>query len=68
MHEPKTRLVSTVPYRDRVVHHALCWVLEPIWERMFIFDTYACRVGKGTHAAAVRYTAFSRKAACDIRK
>ncbi len=72
VYEPKKRLVSAAPYRDRVVHHALCRVLEPLWERMFIFDSYACRVGKGTHKAADRYTEFSRKAAyvlkCDIRR
>jgi len=72
VYEPKKRLVSAAPYEDRVVHHALCRVLEPIWEKMFIYDSYACRVGKGTHAAADRYTQFSRKAKyvlkCDIRK
>ena len=49
--EPKRRLVSAAPFRDRVVHHALCQVIEPIWERRFIHHSYACRVGKGTHAA-----------------
>lgn len=72
VYEPKKRLVSAAPYEDRVVHHALCRVLEPIWEGMFIFDSYACRVGKGTHAAANRYTQFSRKAGyvlkCDISR
>ena len=38
--EPKPRLISAAPYRDRVVHHALCNVLEPIYERSFIFDTH----------------------------
>lgn len=72
VYEPKKRLVSAAPYEDRVVHHALCRVLEPIWETMFIYDSYACRVGKGTHAAADRYTQFSRKAKyvlkCDISR
>lgn len=72
VYEPKKRLVSAAQYEDRVVHHALCRVLEPIWERMFIYDSYACRVGKGTHAAADRYTQFSRRAKyvlkCDISK
>ncbi len=72
VYEPKKRLVSAAPYEDRVVHHALCRVLEPVWETMFIFDSYACRLGKGTHAAADRYTEFSRKAKyvlkCDISK
>ena len=54
--ERKLRLISAAPFRDRVVHHALCGVLDPIWEQRFIHDTYACRPGKGTH---VRLTAAS---------
>ena len=49
--DPKPRLISAAPYRDRVVHHALCNVLEPIFERSFIFDSYACRKGKGSNGA-----------------
>jgi retron-type reverse transcriptase len=52
--EPKPRLISAAPFRDRVVHHALCNVLEPIFERSFHPDSYACRKGKGTHAAVRR--------------
>ena len=59
--DPKPRLISAAPFRDRVVHHALCNVIEPIWESRFIHDTYACRVGKGTHAALYRATEFSRR-------
>ena len=51
IHEPKRRLVSAAPFRDRVVHHALCQVIEPIWEARFIGTSYACRLGKGTHQA-----------------
>ena len=54
IHEPKRRLISAAPFRDRVVHHALCNVIEPLFEPSFIFDSYACRKGKGTHAAANR--------------
>lgn len=36
IHEPKRRLVSAAPFRDRVLHHALCQVIEPIWEARFI--------------------------------
>lgn len=54
IHEPKRRLVSAAPFRDRVVHHALCQVIEPLWEARFIDTSYACRVGKGTHAALAR--------------
>lgn len=51
IHDPKTRTISVAPFRDRVVHHALINVLEPIYERIFIADSYATRKGKGTHAA-----------------
>jgi RNA-directed DNA polymerase len=68
--DPKPRLISAAPFRDRVVHHALCRVIEPIFERRFIHDSYACRVGKGTHAALDRVTEFSRRykyvLKCDI--
>ena len=47
--DPKHRMVSAAPFRDRVVHHAFCAVTEPIFERGFIFDSYANRKGKGTH-------------------
>jgi RNA-directed DNA polymerase len=72
VYDPKMRLISAAPYRDRVVHHALYRVLEPVFEPRFIYDSYACRPGKGTHAAANRYTQFARKAnyvlKCDIRR
>ena len=54
IYEGKKRQISAAPFRDRVVHHALTGVLEPIFERSFIFDSYACRKGKGTHAAVDR--------------
>ncbi len=70
--DPKKRLISAAPYRDRVVHHALCNFIEPIFDRSFIDDTYACRKGKGVHAALNRYTKFSRSnkyvLKCDIKK
>ena len=43
IHEPKLRLISAAPFRDRVVHHALCNVIEPLFERRFIHDSYANR-------------------------
>jgi len=54
IHEPKKRLISAAPFRDRVVHHALVNVLEPIYEARFSEASYACRKGKGTHAAIER--------------
>ncbi|RIK60466.1 RNA-dependent DNA polymerase [candidate division KSB1 bacterium] len=61
IHEPKRRLISAAPFRDRVVHHALCNVIEPIFERSFIYDSYANRVGKGTHRALDRCQEFARR-------
>ncbi len=72
IHDPKKRLISAAPFRDRVVHHALCRVMEPIWEKRFIHDTYANRVGKGTHRALDRAQEFSRQyqyfLQCDVRQ
>jgi|GEM_PF-1841143 len=59
--EPKERIIAAAPYRDRVVHHALCRVIEPLFERRFIPDSYASRLGKGTHAALDRCTHFARQ-------
>ena len=61
IHEPKRRQISAAPYRDRVVHHAVCNVIEPLFEPTFVSDSYACRRGKGTHAALNRATQFTRK-------
>ena len=70
LYERKPRRISAAPFRDRVVHHALCRVLEPIWERRFIHDSYACRHAKGTHAALDRCTYSLRRyrycVQCDI--
>lgn len=61
VYEPKERIISAAPYRDRVVHHALINVLEPIFDPGMIYDSYANRMGKGTHKAVERFTQFSRK-------
>lgn len=60
IYEPKKRLVAAPPFRDRVLHHAICNVIEPIFEARFIYDTYACRPGKGAHKGADRVTYFLR--------
>jgi retron-type reverse transcriptase len=56
--DPKERFISAAPFRDRVVHHALCAVVVPLFERGFIDDSYANRVGKGSHRAVARYERF----------
>jgi retron-type reverse transcriptase len=72
VHEPKRRLISAAPFRDRVVHHALCNLIEPLFERSFIYDSYANRLGKGTHRALERAQFFARRypyvLQCDIRQ
>lgn len=72
VNEPKPRLISAAPFRDRVVHHALCAAMEPVLERFAIFDSYACRRGKGTLAAIARAQTMTRRASyflkLDIRK
>lgn len=60
IHEPKKRLISAAPFRDRVVHHALCLQIEPLFDRSFIYDAYANRIGKGTHRALDRAHKFAR--------
>ena len=52
--QPKPRTISAAPFRDRVVHHALCRELEPGFERYAVRQSFACRVGYGSHAS-VRY-------------
>lgn len=61
IHEPKRRLISAAPFRDRVVHHALCNLIEPLFERSFIPDSYANRLGKGTHRALNRCQELARR-------
>ncbi len=61
VYESKKRLISAAPFRDRVVHHAICNVIEPIFDTTFIYDSYACRVGKGTHAAVKRFREFLKR-------
>ncbi len=52
--DPKPRLISAAPFRDRVVHHALCAAMEPAFEAEADPDSFACRPGRGTRAAIWR--------------
>lgn len=70
--EPKPRLISAATIRDRVVHHALIQVIEPVFERQFIHHSYACRKGRGTHKARAHFYEQAKKNSfvlkMDIRK
>jgi retron-type reverse transcriptase len=69
---PKRRLISAAPYRDRIVHHALCNIIVPLVEPSLIFDTYANRCYKGSHRALRRFTCYARSSQyilqCDLQK
>lgn len=60
--DPKPRDVSAAPFTDRIVHHAIVRVIEPLFDKSFIFDSYACRTDKGTQKAALRLQHFLRSA------
>lgn len=60
--DPKWREIAAPPFPDRIVHHAIVRIIEPLFERRFIHDSYACRRGKGTHAAVRRTQSFLRGA------
>ncbi|MDX2032602.1 MAG: RNA-directed DNA polymerase, partial [Blastocatellia bacterium] len=70
--EPKKRMISAAPYGDRVVHHALCNVIAPIFERTFTGDSFANRKGFGSHRALGRFKGYARRyryvLQCDVRK
>lgn len=71
--EPKKREIFSLPFNpDRIIHHAIMNIIEPIWEGLFIYDSYACRIGKGLHAGSRRTMEFIRQnqfvLKCDISK
>jgi RNA-directed DNA polymerase len=72
VHEPKERLICAASFPERVLHHAIMNVCEPVLERYAIHDSYACRAGKGMHAAVLRAREFTRRypwyLKLDIRK
>jgi len=71
LYEPKKREIAAPAFFDRGVHHALCNVIAPIFEKQFIYHSYACRSHKGMHKAMVkaqdflRYKNFYLK--CDVK-
>jgi retron-type reverse transcriptase len=61
IYEGKPRTIAAAPFPDRVVHHALMNLVEPPLDRQFVFDSYACRKGKGVHQAVDRYQAWAQR-------
>jgi len=79
INDPKTRSIHKALVRDRLLHHAIHQILYPYFDKKFIYDSYSCRVDKGTHQAINRIRDFGRKASrnntrtawvlkCDVRK
>ena len=79
INDPKPRQIHKSSVQDRLLHHAVHRILYPFFDRKFIFDSYSCRLGKGTYRAINRFRSFAYKASrnhtktcwvlkCDIRK
>ena len=77
--DPKPRNIHKASVRDRLVHHAIYRRLYPFFDRIFIADSFSCRIGKGTHRALDRFRSFVYRAGknntrtvwvlkCDIKK
>jgi len=60
IYDPKERLICAAPFEDRVLHHAIMNVAEPMFEKMQIYDSYACRKNKGTESALIRALHFTK--------
>ena len=70
--DPKERVITAPCFDERVLHHAIMNVCEPVFDRWLIDDTYACRKRKGREAAVARAAGFSKRGVwflkLDIRK
>lgn len=77
--DPKLRHIHKACVRDRVLHHAIFRILYLVFDQQFIFDSYSCRIGKGSHRAVRRLKTFCRKTSgnnsttitavkCDVKK
>ena len=65
--DPKTRTIHSSIFRDRIVHHAIINIIQPIYEKRFIYDSFASRKSKGTHAAVERFEGFMSKVSSNGR-
>lgn len=72
--EPKTRLIESAWFRDRIVHHVIHETLEPIFDGVFLAQSFACRSGRGHHAAVLKLHQWIQGnphrfiLKCDVRK
>jgi retron-type reverse transcriptase len=79
INDPKPRDIHKATVRDRLLHHAIYRILYPYFDKKFIYDSYSCQIGKGTHKAIYRFDKFQRIVSknntktcwvlkCDIKK
>ncbi|MFH1365515.1 MAG: reverse transcriptase domain-containing protein [archaeon] len=68
LRDPKTRKISKSAFRDRIVHHALVRIIEPILDKSFIYDSCANRIGKGNLFALERFDLFKRKITNNLKR
>ncbi|MEI6528306.1 MAG: reverse transcriptase domain-containing protein [bacterium] len=68
VNDPKPRDIHKASVRDRVLHRAVYRILYPFFDRKFIFDSYSCRLGKGTHKALDRFRNFGKRASFNHTK
>ena len=72
IYDPKERIIKVAPLEDRIAHHAIMNICEPIFDSFQIQDSYACRKNKGQHLALFRAVEFSQQyewyLKCDVRK
>jgi retron-type reverse transcriptase len=61
VNDPKHREISKASVRDRLVHHAIYRQLYPAFDKVFLADSFSCRLGKGTHRALDRFSLFGRQ-------
>jgi len=61
LRDPKTRKISKADFRDRIVYHAICNIIEPIFDKIFIYDSCANRKGKGNLFVIKRFSKYQRK-------
>jgi len=68
VYEPKERNISALQFKDRVAQHAICNIVEPIFEESFIYDSHACRKGLGVVSGVLRTTKFLRSISVNSEK
>ena|SRR3989338_4801146 len=68
LRDPKTRTISKSAFRDRIVHHALVRIIQPLFDETFMFDSCANRIGKGSLFALQRFNTFTRKVTYNLKK